>query len=500
MTKHNKHYIELIKDILFYGVMEGVSRLSGFLLLPLFARLFSTDQYGTIDIVAVVKSLLATLICLSLSNATQRYFYDDEACKNKKAFITSMSCAVVATGILSLICGYIFLAPITKILLGNSDKELFITLAFISAFFDGLTRIPQMILRMERRIIGFNLTNLLQSVLYAGLSIFFIYVLKVGLISVFIALCISDAFKLLFSLYLTKEQYSFSFSIPALVRSLKFSLPILPADILNWLNTQVDRLILLTYVGLSGVGIFGAAARIGLLVKLPGQIFHQAWAPYAMTLIGSPVEERNHFYTKILNYYVGCFVALCMLLIAISPECFRVILPIEYHRGYLLIPWICGAAIFEMSRGITGVGVAITERTHINTIAAVCSSIVNIVLGIALIRWFGILGGAIGSFVAQFIFTGLLGVFSFRYAKVPFQGSKILTVLGCYIITSVTLILITLKVSSPCLSLVLRGAVSFFAVGVVVHQIFLGLIKEKLPPALSTFKFTLSRKYRREFR
>ena len=147
-------------------------------------------------------------------------------------------------------------------------------------------------------------------------------------------------------------------------------MPLFPTAFVNTFNTQVDRWILLAFIGLSGVGIFGAAAKIGMAIKLFTNIFQRAWMPYAMTQIKAPLEERNRFYRSVLKYYAGGFAIVGLSVTAISSELFRVMVPEEFYSGYVVMPWVLGAAILHVSASITGLGVSISEKTHLYSIAA----------------------------------------------------------------------------------------------------------------------------------
>ena len=106
---------------------------------------------------------------------------------------------------------------------------------------------------------------------------------------------------------------------------------------------QADRVLLLAFVGLGGVGLLGVAVRIASLVQFATVVFRQAWQPHAMQLLDSP--RRNDAYRRMLDYYAGGFATLGVWLSALAPELLAVAAPAEYADAYRALPWLVGAAV-----------------------------------------------------------------------------------------------------------------------------------------------------------
>ncbi|MEM7125477.1 MAG: oligosaccharide flippase family protein [Chloroflexota bacterium] len=469
-TDTGRRLAELGKDFFVYGLMAGLSRLTGFFLLPIFTRAFSVDQYGTIDIVVTLTALLSIVASLSFPSAVQRYFFTLDTDQDRASLVSTLVvvAAIFGCGLLAL--GILLSRAISNILLGSPEGAIYIVLGFLAAAFTAISRILQIVLRMERRIVRFNLLSLFYSLSYAGLALFFVFGQGTGLIGVFLASVLAAAIQLFVTILWTHQFFTTKLSLQKLRRSFRYSLPLLPAVMVHWVNEQSNRLVLLTYLGLGSVGIFSAGARLALLIRLPVSIFQQAWGPYGMTVINLPDKERKQFYRQVLNYYSGLFVCLGLVLVSIAPEAFRLMVPPEYYQGYVVIPWIVGAAILHTSGSITVFGALIQEKTIANTIAAWSGAIVNVLLTILLIPQFGLGGAAIGMFAAEFVFTFILWNFTVRWSDLRFDNKAILTTLICYIVTSGLILWIAQTVNSPFISLSLRLAALMGASLVVLYH------------------------------
>ncbi|MBV7331990.1 polysaccharide biosynthesis C-terminal domain-containing protein [Chloroflexi bacterium TSY] len=312
-----------------------------------------------------------------------------------------------------------------------------------------------LVLRMNRHIIAYNLINIVSIILYVCIALWLVFGMAWGVAGVFWAGTIAGVAKLGTGLALMPRYVGLRFSWPILRRSLQFSLPAFPATIVTWINTYVDRLLLLIFLGLNGVGIFGAAARIALILSLLGMVFRNAWQPHAMRLIQDK-ENRGIAYRRILTYYAGIMSVVALVFAGYSPELFSILVPVDYRHGYVIVPWLAGAQVLHASASITNIGIVISEKTFANSIAAWSGALTNIAFGLIFIPLFGIWGTAIGSFLAELIFTGLMWRFSVRQSDVEFDMQTGIRILLCFTITSVALLLVSQLVSDPMHSIVLR--------------------------------------------
>lgn len=431
-----RHFKVLGKDLLTYGFMGVLSRSVGLLLLPVFTRVFSIDEYGTIDIIATFTGLVSTGFLLSLPSSIARYYHD------KRVETDSQYTTLLLFVFLICLAGFFVISlssdRIALLISDKSDVSPYIILGAAAGCVGALNRFPDSLLRMQKRIVSFNLINITATVTYALGAIFAAVVLKTGLMGIFVAQLIGYLLHLLLGLYLTRSFLTFRFSSFFLRLALKFSLPMFPAVFVTWANQQVSRIILLTMLGLAGVGLFGAASRIASIALLFVTIFQQSWAPFSMEMIGH--KDRSAVYQRSLQYYTGGFAIICILLVALSPNIVSVLIPQEYHSAYIIIPWIIGAAVLHGAANIANMGASVNEKTVINSIAAWTGFALNILISIPLIHFFGILGAAIGTFAADFVFVAMLWRNTTKLTDIRFEYSRIMKVVAIYCLLSICVV------------------------------------------------------------
>lgn len=425
----------LFKDIFLYGITGGISKLVVFVLLPVLTSYFSADDYGIIEIAVSFTMLTAVISSLALESSLMRFWYDSKSLEEKKKLINSLFFLIFTFGCFLLILLYFFSKPFSSLLFDNSDYYGLITLGGISAVLISLQSLSLMVLRMERKIVKFNMIAIFQTSLYVTFTLILLYNFDFGIYSVMYGMVFSYLFSLTLSLFFVKKYIKITFNSSIALSNLKYSLPLVPAIAITWVNNQSDKYMLLFYLGLDQVGVFGASSKIAALSALVITIFRQAWAPLSMKAIND-INSREDFYSKGLNIYIGSMFLFGFLLVTFSKEILNIIVPKEYQIGFVVIPWLIAAKILHGSAVFTNLGLLIEKNTKYNSIAALVGVIVNILIGVLLIPKIGLLGASIGAFVSEFIFTSILAFISFKLINLRFSIGKIGFIILLFIVFS----------------------------------------------------------------
>ena len=64
---------QFLKDSAIYGFSSLLTKGVGFLLLPLYTRTLSPEQYGAMDLLHVVRSVVAVTVALEIAQAMARF-------------------------------------------------------------------------------------------------------------------------------------------------------------------------------------------------------------------------------------------------------------------------------------------------------------------------------------------------------------------------------------------------------------------------------------------
>jgi O-antigen/teichoic acid export membrane protein len=447
------HVRELSKDVLAYGSVTALSRLSGLILLPILTRVLSVAEYGIIDVIAVVVAVLSSIMRLALPQAISRLFWEISTPFKRSQLVTTVFAFAGCVG-LAFAVGSSRAAPyLSSTLLGSTDYATFIRFGCWIALLDALIGVLRIVLRLDRRVLVVNGIDLFTSVSYAVLAVYLVVVRGSGLIGVFLAQALSQVGGLLLFAIFARGYFTARLSSDALKQSLRFSLPMFPGQLMTQANNHAGRVLILFLVGLPGVAIYAAAARLVQLVQFLLYSVMQAWEPYAMRLLQAP--ERDEIYGRMLKYFAAAFAVFGLVLTSVSPELLALLTPVEYGGAYLLVPWLLGAVVLQRSGMFTRLGVLIGKRTAVLSLAALLALAVNIALGLLLIPLLGEVGATIGMFVSQLCASVFLAWSTTRVSSIRFQREAILGTVASYVIGSGSL-LVAAEIASPLISVLAR--------------------------------------------
>ena len=82
MDKETKNKY-LIKNTIVLSIGNFGSKLITFFLVPLYTNILTTSEYGTIDLITILTTVIVPLITLNISEAVMRYSMDKNSNKEK---------------------------------------------------------------------------------------------------------------------------------------------------------------------------------------------------------------------------------------------------------------------------------------------------------------------------------------------------------------------------------------------------------------------------------
>ena len=97
----------LAKNTSIFAIGELGTKIINFFLVPFYTHILSTEQYGTVDLIFTICTVIVPLVMFNIGEAIMRYSLDEDANHDK---LFSISIVVIAIGcLLSLL-----IIPITS--------------------------------------------------------------------------------------------------------------------------------------------------------------------------------------------------------------------------------------------------------------------------------------------------------------------------------------------------------------------------------------------------
>lgn len=407
------------KDSFLYGVTSYLSLIAGLILTPVYTRLLSKEDYGLMDLLNTWNNFAVLMLPLGLTTAILRTFHDfNNTSSERDKHLGTLMSVLVFNSVLYILVLVVFQSYITESYYRTEmeNSSYFYSIGIVTStvlisYFQALNRI----LYKLRHYVIINLVPFLIMV-FGGF--YLVVVLKLSIVGFFAASFIGNLTGLIIAISLGKNYLNISFDKTIFLQTLKYSFPLLIVLIFMRFTNLVDRFLINFYLDLKSNGDFSIAMRISGLFQMLIGSFTAAWYPFALSIMNS--DNRDELYQKAHNYYILGFGGLCFLTMLFTKELLFIFAPNYFNIEavtYLLIisTFISGLAYFY------GLGIHISKRTYYLIISSLCSFTVNIILGILLIKYIGLIGIGIATLVSSFIWVVVEYNYSRRIANITFN-------------------------------------------------------------------------------
>jgi O-antigen/teichoic acid export membrane protein len=433
----------------------------------LFPHFFSTDQIGLILWLGAITTIAAQFSSLGFNNVTARLFpYFRNENINHNGYLFIMFWVGIAGFVLSLI-SYFILQPLA-VDLYHDDSPLYldyliylIPLVFFTLFynlFEGYNRVMyDAVSGTIFRDIVFKLFNLTFILLFVFKLIdfsqfVFYYVL---------AYCSPTLF--LFILLWWRGQISFASNLKFVTPELRKSMTSVSLfGILNGLSdklaNQIDRIMLVSYIGFGANGIFGTMAYFGVLVSMPARtlrkisstVIAEAWKRNDLLSISKIYSQSG-----LHQFMVGC---LLFIGIWVNIDNVFEIVTDKFVDGRYVIFFIGLAHVIQMLSGVSGVIIQSSPYYKMQTVFMVGYSFLVILTNLIMIPIWGMNGAAVASLFASLIFNLSKYLFLLKkYKFQPFNYRYLLVIVSA--IVSYYIAYLLPKQDSFIIDIIFRGAI-----------------------------------------
>ena len=360
---------------------KGIS----FILAPLYSFFMSTAEYGTMDILSTTISLLFPILCFDIYEATFRYSSDNRY-SDRKVLNTSLR-VCGPTCVLSI------LAFVTSFAIVPNN---YFAAVPVCVCLSSINCVFAQYLRGKQRIKQFAFSGVVSAVSLLAMTVFFMIVLKMGLIGWVLSYAVSKVFELAYLLMADHNYQDISwkeYDRTYMKEFLKYSLPLMPTTIMWWVMNMSDRYVLAVLLGVSTTGIYAVAAKIPSILSLFENIFYQAWQTTAINKAED--ENRDGFFSRVFQNYMTVLVIGVLGLLIISKPAIHLLFAEDYHEAWVYLPPLIIGVVVHALNGNLGSLYAVYKKTNGALISTSLGAIINITLNFLIIPYVGIMGAAL---------------------------------------------------------------------------------------------------------
>ncbi len=354
----------LMKDTALYGLSSIVGRFLNYLLVPLYTAVMpaSSGQYGIVTNFYAYTALILVLLTFGMETTFFRFANKEEEDPMRVYSTTLITVGTLSASFAAL--AFLFLHPLANALgYGAHPEYLGMMVAVVSL--DAFLCIPFTYLRYRQRPVRFMCLKLLGILINIGLNLFvFLVCPKLNEVHpewiawfyhsdqlVAYVFAINLIGTLLTALLLLPELTGFRWTFDGALfrRMFRYSYPILILGLAGILNQTADKILYPFLVpgheGEVQLGIYGAAAKIAMIMAMFTQAFRYAYEPivFGRSRDKADVMKVNALGMKyfIIATLLGFLVVMAYL------DIFKVLLirNTDYWVGLRVVPIVMAAEI-----------------------------------------------------------------------------------------------------------------------------------------------------------
>lgn len=398
---------QLAGETAIYGTSSILSRLLHFVILtPFLTYTFTRQEYGVLTDLYAWAALLLVVYTYRMETAFFRFGSRDE--DMQRSFSTATLSLLASTAVLSAL--FLLFAPEIAAWLKYPDRPEYVRWFALIIAFDALTAIPFARLRLENRPIRFASIKTLNILINIFFIFFFlkicpwlidqgygwasqIYDPERELSYVFLSnLLASGSVLLLLSPLLFNVNWQFDRTLWQ--RMIRYAAPLLIVGIAGVINQLIGIPLLKAFASddlnynIGQVGIYGAAAKLAVLMNLFTQAFNYAAEPFFFR--NAQREDKSVVYGQVGQAFtlVGCFAFVGIMLYM---DVLQYYLGKDLRAGLAVVPLLLLAYLFLGLYYNFSIWYKLADRTIIGGYIAMGGSILTIGLNLLLIPSYGYL-------------------------------------------------------------------------------------------------------------
>ena len=422
----------LAKNTLIITIGKISTQMITFFLLPLYTSILSTKEYGTVDLLNTLVSLLLPIVTFQVEQAVFRELIEVRGKRDKESKIISSSIVTVVFQCLVYLIIFTLVSPF----INNNYKFFLATNVVANIFLSLLLQIARGFGDNKKYAFA-SFVSALSTIIF---NVLFLVVIKLGANGMLLGTMLGQIVATIY-LFISLKLYKYlkvkDYKKEVIKSLWKYSLPLIPNAISWWVFNASDRVIASAFLGVDQNGILAASLKFSTVFITFYNIFNMSWTESISIAIKD--DDVSDYFNKMFNIILKLFTALAIGMIACMPFVFPIMINEKFSVGYGLVPISIIGSLFNVVVGLVSVIYVAKKNTKAIASTSIVSAVINIIVHLVLIKFIGLYAAVISTFMAFFIMSiyRLIDV-SKRYFKVKIDINFIIQSLIALIVVFIS--------------------------------------------------------------
>lgn len=397
-----------------------------FLLLPLYTRYLTPNDYGILAVVSSINGFLTIFLMLSLHGAMTRFYFDYRNEPEKlKAFwgtiLTFILIFSMGVGGLLILSGPILFKPV----IAEISFWPFVALGIGAVMFQPFFTIYLSLLQTREQARKYAVFSFLQFLMNLALVITLVVFVGWGAEGPLAAALMTAVVFFIISIYALRDNVVFGMNKIYLKEALRYSLPLVPHSLASQISNATGKLFLNYLVNTGSAGLYNIAFMFGSIIGVVSDGINKAYVPISMGILSTNRREEVEHLKDIVLFLVVMYCLLGTMISLFSKEAIFILTTEAFYRSYVIVPFL---AFYFVLGGIYYILVNILffvkKATKFVAVGTGIGAVSNILLSWLMIPRYGLFGAAAATLLAQMIGTLFVGVIGRGFEIIHWEYKK----------------------------------------------------------------------------
>ena len=410
----------LFKGTVAVSIANAGSQLVGLILLPVFTKYLSPEEFGVISLVSLIVTFLALVYNPGMMSATMRLYHSTEDENDRRELIGSAHRFFLFIPIVPVIIGLIWGEYIFSIVFNDFKFYPYGFLSLLLAFFIQPSRMWTTLMTLLYKIEKTAFLTALSIVLGLISATVLIVVFEMGAMGRVLAMFVPAFFLYIISLIEIKKYSQNIWSYHSIKKQLLFGFPLIIALWAYQGLNFIGKYMLEILSTLENVGLYSIGYTLSILPMFLVIGFKQLWSSVFYENMNNKTFD---LIIKLIKNFNALITLLCLLFVLFSKELIILFIDESFHSVIPIVGLLVLASFFNGLLTISNSFLSYNNKFSKISLFAAIATIINIILNLFLIPSSGILGASISLAISYFIFY-MLSVISERKQLKNFQSKK----------------------------------------------------------------------------
>ncbi len=420
----SKELTYLFKHSTIYGLGTTLGQIVGFIMLPVYTRYLTPKDYGILNLIEITTFLMGMVITTGIAQTLSRFYYERGNRKEQDKTVSTMYITYVILSVCVTPLVIISSRLIVDFIFDTPEYITYLYISFASFILGGLLDIGLVYLRIINKSILFTYISVSRLILLLSFNIWFVVYLELGVLGILYSSLIT---RIIYQLVLTfpilsriKLHFSYKYS----KEMMRFSLPLVPANLASTFVNQSDRYFINYFISLADTGIYSLAQKLGTAIHLfITSSFQSAFEPRRFEIVKH--DGAKETFNKIFIFHTLVMVVTGLILSIYIPELLALIVTPEFYVAGKYVPLIIFSMVLFGLRNHFEFGILWSKKTKYFAYINGVMSVVNLVFNAIFISTFGLWGAIYSATLTIIIHDFLIYIISKKYYNIKFDFSRI---------------------------------------------------------------------------